>query len=179
MSSATQIQSVQSAVWESLQASELFRRLTPQQQTWTTAFCATGGNALEATRLSYNCASPKNNACLTYEIRRNKNILAFLELYKVMTQGAPSREEQIAGVLETIREAPAYEQVKARRLLAQLTGVVRADDDEAEPVKDSQSESDEPSPVRFKVGDIVLVDGVKHRVTAVDANGRATDGEPL
>ena len=133
--------------WDSLQNTKPWRALTAQQQRWCLAFISNGGDALEATRLSYNASSPRNSVCLSYEIRRNKNVLTFLDLYRVLTQGAPSREEQIAGALEMIREVPAYEQVKARRLLAQLTGFVRSEDDsEADDVpKTSDSNSRIPS----------------------------------
>jgi hypothetical protein len=161
--------------WDSLQNTKPWQALTDQQQRWCIAFIAYGGDPVKATALSYNCASPKNAVSLSYEIRRHKNVITFLDLYRVLTQGAPSREEQIAGALEMIREVPAYEQVKARRLLAQLTGFVREDDD----LEPKVSQPVEASPARCKVGDIVLVEDVKYRVTGVDETGKPTDGEPL
>ena len=169
---ATNINSVLPFSWDAVQGTNQWRELTAQQRIWCLAWIANGHDHLKATQLAYKCASPRNTACLSYEVRRHKNIVRFLELYEVLTQGAPSREEQIAGVLDTIREAPAYSQIHARRLLAQLTGCVES---EAEP--DANPVVAVKSPVR--VGDIVLVDGVKHRVTKLDANGRPTDGEPL
>jgi len=105
---------------DALQCAKQWRELTSQQRDWCKAYCSNGGDTLAATPSAYHCASARTAACFNYEIRRNKNVIAFLELYEVLANGTSSREQQIAGLLETIREAPAYEKVLARRLLADI-----------------------------------------------------------
>lgn len=176
--STTQI-SMPTLSWESLQEAKPWRELTPQQRAWCLAWLSNGRDPVAATALAYRCSSPKNTACLSYEVRRNKNVVAFLELCEVLTQGAPSREVQIAGLLEAIRNSPPYAQVRARQLLAELTGCVSNNGQAEEPTTDLQPSSNSQKTIVTKVGDVVLVDGVPHRVTATDENGRPTEGEPV
>jgi hypothetical protein len=185
---ATATQSTLPFSWEAIQDSTPWRALTEQQRRWCLAWLTNGHDFAKATALAYDCASPKNAASLSYEVRRNKRVVSFLEFYRVLTQGAPSREEQIAGLLETIREAPAYEQSRARRLLAELTGHI-AKSEANEPASDSQPnpeprETHKADAPKFYVGQIVTQrdgDGVLHtgRVLAVDANGQATQIEEI
>ena len=145
--------------WDSLQATKPWQALTSQQRIWCLAWLTNGHDAIAATEIAYRCSSPKNAACMSYEIRRHKNVVTFLEFYEVLTEGAPSREVQIAGALQTLREVPVYEQVKARRLLAQLTGcVVKSDSEDGEPA--------EVSAQSFPIGSIIVQDGKKYQVKA-------------
>lgn len=139
--------------WEAITETKPWQALTPSQRAWCLAWITNGHDALAATALAY---SPKSARTMQYEVKQHPTVVAFLELYRVLTQGAPSREEQIAGVLATIREAPAYAQDGARRLLAQLTGVIQDTKTEASPAA-SPAVDGEP-PKRVPAGATALAD---------------------
>jgi len=92
---------------------------------------------------------------MSHEVRKHKNVLRFFEFYKVLTTGAPSREEQIADVLADIREVPDYQKVPARRLLAQLTGVALPHN-KRKPIEsevDSETPNGSPTQTQFSLTD--------------------------
>jgi len=160
--------------WEALESTPQYRTLTAHQRNWVKALLSNGGNPVAATEAAYNCKSLKNATCLSYEVRRHPSVRAFLELHDVLSYGAPSKEQQIASVLETIREAPAYSRVRAQRLLAELTGFVGTSTDDQRSETNSGLESKGPI---SKIGDVVLQDGQKYRVTHIDENGHPTEGD--
>ena len=118
------------------------------------------GDALVATRMAYHCKSEKNARCMTYELRKHKDIVACLEFFK----GPITRDEFMLELKETILRAEpgSVAQVRAQSLYARL-----AYGDSIRRRAPQRSKPSSDPPAKFKVGDIVLADGVKHRVTAV------------
>jgi hypothetical protein len=171
---ATAVQS-KPMTWEQLTASHVWNSLSPARKCWVTAYISNGGDIFAATRAAYPDATEKSSKCMAYELRKTPEILAAIDFY----QGGPSLQEQIAGVQETIRQAPAYAQADARRLLAELTGLLTKSGGKAdEPREDSQPTEASFGTV-FHVGQLVTERdgaGVLHtgRVTAVDSEGRPT-----
>jgi hypothetical protein len=119
---------------------------------------------------------------MAYELRKTPEIMSAIDFY----HGGPSLQEQIAGVLKTIRNAPPYAQPEAQRLLAELTGLIAPskfkakpansldDEPEAKPVIDGGTF--DASPTKFYVGQLVNQRdeaGTLHtgRVTALDPEG--------
>jgi len=178
MSAAAQIEIQSLETWARLESSPQWAALTDSQRVWVTQFLATG-SALLATKAGYRAKSEQNSRVLSYELAKNKTIVAALEV----AAGKVKTEREI--LIETVREqlrASEKGSIAASKFTAQLErlqlGVKPEAEDDPE-AEVSQPNADASPTPRSKVGDIVLVEGIKHRVTAVDANGRATDGEPL
>jgi len=143
--------------WEAIQASKPWLALTPQQQIWCLRWLTNGHDYIDAVRWAYPLAKEKSRVPMSHEVRQHKNVLRFFEFYKVLTTGAPSREEQIADVLADIWEVPDYQKVPARRLLAQLTGVALPHN-KRKPIE-PESESDQETPTdRIPDGAVALRD---------------------
>jgi hypothetical protein len=171
--------------WDALQRTRQWEALSPQQRVWTRAFIDNGGDKLAATRLAYKCSSDRSFSCMSHEVRKHPNVVSFLELYRVLTQGMPSREEQVADLLDAIRRAPPYAQDRPRKLLAQLTGSIperkkytfKDADDEPEVATPQGSPTPSAAPRVFHPGQLVThrdAAGVVHtgRVVSIDENGK-------
>jgi hypothetical protein len=140
-----------------------FLALTSGQRKWIDLFIETSdGN--RATREAYGATDDAYVAMFTRKIETSPRIIAALDLYYARSP----RERFLRDLQNDIARSKGIAKVEARRLYAKM--VFGVDGAPTEEVVEH--------PV-CKIGDIVLVDGVKHRVTAVDANGRATDGDAL
>jgi hypothetical protein len=141
--------------------------LTAQQKVWVDYFVETA-DAKAATRKAYETPSgPKGAgyiAMFTEKLETSPRILAALDLF----YGRSPRERFLRDLQLDIRHAKGVAKIEARHLYAKVAFGV-----------DGALPAEPETEARFKVGDIVLVDGVKHRVTAVDASGKPTDGDPL
>jgi hypothetical protein len=135
--------------------------LTEGQRRWLELFIETQDANL-STRKAYGATDDAYIAMFTRKIETSPRIIAALDLYFARSP----REKFLRDLQNDIAHATGVAKIEARRLYAKMVfGVDGAPSSQAE------------SPV-CKIGDIVLVDGVSHRVTAVDASGRPTDGEP-
>ena len=137
--------------------------LTSGQRKWIDLFIETS-DANRATREAYGASDDAYVAMFTRKIETSPRVIAALDLF----YGRSPREKFLRDLQNDIARSQGVAKIEARRLYAKMVfGVDGPPSEQAE------------SPV-CKVGDIVLVDGgAKYRVTAVDANGRPTDGEPL
>ena len=140
--------------------SKEYLALTEGQRKWVEIFIETS-NANLSTRQAYNATDDAYIAMFTRKIETSPRIIAALDLFFAR----PPRERFLRDLQNDISHSTGIARLETRRLYAKVMGLV--DGSPTEQVE------------QCKIGDIVLVDGVKHRVTAVDANGKPTDGEPL
>jgi hypothetical protein len=168
MSAVAPIQVESPAVWTRLESSLEWFALTDSQRIWVIQFLATG-STLSATKVGYKASSDANSRVLSYEIAKNKTIVAALDVAagKVKTE----REILIQEVTQQLKSAERGS-IAASKFTAQLERLqlgVKPDADE--PIEDSQ-----PNEV-FEVGQLVTQrdpeTGVLHTgvVRAIDANG--------
>jgi hypothetical protein len=157
--------------WRVLLTSSFWKRLTSQRKVWVAAFL-TMGDALVATRMAYHCKSEKNARCMTYELRKHKDIVACLEFFK----GPITRDEFMLELKETIQRAEpgSVAQVRAQSLYARL-----AYGDSTRPRAPQRSKSSSDAPAKFKVGDICVQDHKTFRVTSIDADGKPMTAEEV
>jgi hypothetical protein len=155
-----------------LQASTEYLACTPKMQVWLTTLIQSNFDYKLATVKAFNCKNLRQAHIFSYAVRKWPVIRAALNLYL----GRSEQDVFLADLQETIRRAPkgSVAQVRAQALYARLKFGVSTPDSEPEPEAETGT-----SPARFSVGDTCQVDGKPYRITAVDANGRPTSGEPL
>lgn len=147
---------------EKLHASKEYLALTDKQRVWVDSFVDSQDAAL-STRIAYGDQSDSAyRAMLTRKIETSPRVLAALDLF----YGRSPKECFVRDLTLDIARSKGIARVEARRLFARVVGFIDG------------ARSDSEYPV-CKIGDVVLADGVKHRVTAVDASGKPTEGEPL
>jgi hypothetical protein len=134
--------------------------LTEGQRKWVDIFIDTS-DANRATGEAYGATDDAYVAMFTRKIETSPRVIAALDLYFARSP----RERFLRDLQNDIAHSTGVARIEARRLYAKMVFGVDGPPTEEIPF--------------CKIGDIVLVEGVKHRVTAVDASGRATDGEPL
>ena len=140
--------------------SKEYLALTTRQRRWIDLFVH-NSDANRATREAYGATDDAYVAMFTRKIETSPRIIAALDLY---FDRSP-RERFLRDLQNDIAHAKGIAKIEARRLYARMVFGVDGSACEEDPV--------------CKIDDIVLVDGVKHRVTALDASGRPTEGEPL
>ena len=147
---------------ETFHASKEYLAVTDKQKVWLDVFIDSQDAAL-ATSTAYGAQTDSAyRAMLTRKVESSPRVLAALDLF----YGRTPREKFLRDLQNDIAHSKGIAKIEARRLYAKVTGI-------------DGSPTEEIEHLVCKIGDIVLVDGVKHRVTAVDASGKPTDGEPL
>jgi hypothetical protein len=167
-----------------LEATPEFGRLSPKMKLWVSSyvqhFIDFGSlDPIFATKSSYQCGSDENARTFGYQILSKTKVQALLKLYAHF--GKSQLELDLETAEEQFRQAkpgsePAHNLLVLTMRLRKEIAAERAANVEASA---PQVPAVAPEPKRFNVGDIILVDGKKVRVTAVNEAGRATDGEPL
>jgi hypothetical protein len=158
---ATATQSTMSK--QTFHLSKEFLAVTEKQRVWVDAF-VDSRDAAQATRIAYGAKTDSAyRAMLTRKIETSPRILAALDLYYARSP----REKFLRDLQLDIEHSKGIAKIEGCRLYAKVTGLV------------DDSPTAEAEHLVCKIGDVVLVDGVKHRVTAVDENGRPTEGDPL
>jgi hypothetical protein len=143
---------------EAFHKTQSYLALTEKQKVWVDTFCESH-DAAHSTRIAYGSdTSEEYRAMLTRKIETSARVVAALDLY----YGRSPREKFIRDLELNIANSTGIAKVEGQKLLAKVLGLV----------------NDESSP-NGKIGDTVLVEGKRFTVTAVDENGRPTDGEPL
>jgi hypothetical protein len=178
---ARQIETASPMPWETFTRSARYTGLTFKRRVWLTAFLATN-DATWAGSMAFDAKSPRNAKIVGNECKRSLPIREALAEYA----GKSEREVFLESLKDTIRRAEpgSVAQTKAQALYARMKFGLELEMD-GRPPRAEESETRAASVAEAaktfvaKVGDIVLVNGVKHRVTAVDENGKPTDGEPL
>jgi hypothetical protein len=163
MQVATQTEPVIS--WNVMQASETWKRLTPQQRVWVLKFIASD-DSIAATRMAYPTATDKSVKCMSYELRKNPGIVAALDFYNGKTELELDLEE-----IQKQIDAAEPGSIAATKLIALKASLKRGVKSTVEEPDTKSKATDEASP-KFKVGDICVQDGKKYRVTSIDANGK-------
>lgn len=147
---------------ESFHTSHEFLSLTPKQRVWIKSFIASQ-DARHATVAAYGAETTEEyRAMLTAKVESSPRVIAALDAFY---QRSP-RERFLRDLERDIKHSDGIAKVEAQKLFAKVAGFVS--DSNAKP---------ESQPVH--IGDVVLVNGSKFRVTAIDANGSPTDGDPL
>ena len=154
--------------------------LTAQQRVLVEKFLETA-DKVQAVQAAYNCKSKESARVMSYSVFSNLRVVAAL----AAANGGCDLESFKQEVMCAARNKKlSIAQLGALKLYAQLSGFVAGSSLSAE--IDSGEIAEQPAPSEspvaehcFKVGDICLQDGKQFRVTAIDANGRPTDGEPI
>ncbi len=164
--------------WSRLELSPEWVRLTPPQRVFVVEFLATG-SAFLATKVGYRAKSEKNSRVLSYELAKNPFIVAAVD---VATGRVRSEREILISEVQRQLKAAETGSIAATKLTAQLERLILGGQQEElddEPANEVEPSSNSQKTIVAKVGDIVLVNGVQHRVSVVDENGRPTEGEPV
>ena len=165
---------------EQFHASPDYLALTPSQRAWVNHFVA-HGDPNAATVAAYHSSTP---ALLTFQIQANGRVVNALNKYF----GIDDKQAFLNELRHTIRKSKGVAKVEAQRLYAQLAGFVPTDaeagaknpDDprsntlarvNAEP----QSQEAAKTPGARRKTEVMLVDGLKRRPTAWDADGEPTE----
>jgi hypothetical protein len=154
--------------WATFLKSEAWHNLTAKQQTFLQSYVTTG-DGLMATRAAFK-SSDKNLRNMMWKTLRNDYVKAALDKWK----GRDERQvflDQLKAKIDACEDS-SIAQAKNLALYARLAFDVVEPNVPEESGRKSSSGQAGP---RFKVGDPIIVDGVKRRVTAVDGNGHATD----
>jgi hypothetical protein len=155
------VESQNPEAWTRLESSPQWRALTDSQRIWVTQFLATG-SALSATRAGYKTKSEANNRVLSYELAKNKSIVAALDV----AAGNIKTEREI--LIETVRaqlRAAEKGSVAASKFSAQLERLVL----DGKPEVDDQPEAEAlavPGAQAFPIGSIIVQDGKRYEVKA-------------
>jgi len=160
MATATQSSTMSKELFH---ASREFLSLTEKQMVWVDVLISSQDAAL-ATRTAYGDQTDEPyRAMLCRKVETSPRVIAALDLF----YGRSPRERFVRDLQNDIARSKGIAKIEARRLYAKMVFGV-----------DGQPTEEVEHPV-CKIGDIVLVEGVQHRVTAVDASGRPTDGDRL
>jgi hypothetical protein len=164
--------------------------LTNPQKVFVVVFVATG-SALEATKAGYKTKSEANARVMSYELAKNKSIMAALDVARGIERS--EKDLLVAEVRSQLRAAERGS-IAASRLAAQLerltVGATRAmavepNDDDVEQPQENDSQPDPEPPEtdsndlieapandrRYKVGELFLQNGCYFRAKSVDADG--------
>jgi hypothetical protein len=156
-----------------LHLTQEFLSLTDKQRAWVDALIETQ-NALEATRRVYGDIGNRYVALRARQIEGSRIITAVLDTFYARTP----REKFIRDLERVlIHSNSGTERAGARSLYAEMVfGIGGSSKNPDGDALGSRTET----PARFRVGDIVIrADKTKLRVTAVDGEGRVTEGDPI
>lgn len=149
---------------EEFHASKDWKSLTEGQKRWVSVFIETQ-DAKRATAEAYGSDDEAYVVMFTRKIETSANVISALDAYYRRSE----KERFLRDLRMNIANSEGIAKVEGQKLLARILGFDT-------PAVDCGTFTEPPV---CKVGDSVLVDGVRHRVTVVDANGKPTDGEPL
>jgi hypothetical protein len=142
-----------------------------KQRRWLEALIESNFDYAAATSTAFDCSTHRNTVLYSYSVRRQPHIIAALNVYL----GKSEREIDLEEVERHLRKAEPGS-VAAQRLIAAKLRLKY--DLKPEVIDEPQSAA--PAVHRFHVGDIAIrADRTKLRVTAVDDEGRVTEGDPL
>jgi hypothetical protein len=157
---------------ERLHGTRPWNRLTTQQKLFCETFIGSGGDAVLAAQVAYDCASERNARILSYEISNNEKIRAVLDL----CYGVSEKDRFMDRLKKRIEDGSlTIAEWNGMRLLCRLKGWAAP----ASATKAELENSETPDEPRYAVGDIVLVDGKKCRVNEVNNVGRPIDVDEI
>ena len=179
--------------WTRLQESKTWAALTLPQQKWI-SLVLSGTSGLTATGAAYHPATKECASVMTSQMKRKPKIQEAVAIFRGRPPADTEREQLIERVEENIRAADLGSNAMAKFLALRKTLLreirnarpVEADEpEESKPaVKKDEVVAVLPKPavnpnLRFRVGEICIVDGKAYRATEIDANGQVTKAEQV
>jgi len=170
-----------------------FQILTPKQQAFSARYIASGlssgtYDAVGAVQTAY-ATSPANAVLLSYELLGNRKIKKVLDLHFGRTPLDAMLSDLEKAIRKSLRKDSksgglSIATVQALAFYERHTGQqIEAARGAATPIAEPEVHAEVAelsAPARFKVGDIAILDGkTKIRVTAVDDQGRAAEGDEI
>jgi hypothetical protein len=157
-----------------------FGRLAPKMGHWVIVyvqtFLDTGDfDSLAATKAAYDCGTAENARTFGYQMLANPKVKKALDKFFGNDAVANrSREDVLAEAWRAVQAAEPGSIAHTRSIsfYKSLAGIERPKKPKAE--KPSQTPA-----VKFKVGDVATQNGVKYRVTEVDADGKILDAKEI
>jgi hypothetical protein len=157
--------------WKAVVASPAWKLLRKQQRTFVLAHIVNNGDSLDAVKVAYPSATEKSAICMSYLVPKGPRVAAVLELWKSQMVAPVTSRAQLIELVNTHIAAAEPGSIAAQRLSSQLGQLIkRSQEDEAKFEKAVEA----VAAARFRVGEIVLQDGHKFQVTAVDDAGQIT-----
>jgi hypothetical protein len=159
--------------FDALRASAEWRALSAQQRVWLTEYLTNGGDPIAAARVAYPDAKAKSQVAMSYQIPKSPALMDALTWWR-WRDARNSRVEMIALIRQQIAKAEPGS-VAATKLVSMLKTLTQqsADDTEAKlETADSYLIETAAQDQQFSIGDIVVQDGQRYRVTSVDERGR-------
>lgn len=177
MSASAVIEMAKPLPFEQLEATKEYGRLTARQRMYVRVRVETGDPML-AVRTAYDCKSDHHFRIMTYEVAGSKKVQAALR----RAYGETERETFINQLQKRIDDRSiTIAEWKAANLLCRLKGWkgCPTSPSKAEPDNfETPTAAEAPEHV-YRVGQIVLQNDCRYRVTAVDASGKITAAEPV
>jgi hypothetical protein len=138
-------------------------------------------NPVAATLAAYDCVSEQSARTFSFQLMANPKIrLAINQFFGDSPEQATRKTEleiQIAEARKDVRNATDYSRHNARRVLAELLGLLPSNGKSK--VHDTPPEDSQTEPTRHKVGDIVVQSGQQFRVAEVDDAGQIVEADEI
>jgi hypothetical protein len=179
MSTVASIEIQSPEAWSRLENSPQWAALTDSQRVWVTQFLATG-SALSATKAGYHASSAANARVLSYELAKNKSIVAALDVAAGNISPVKTEREILIATVQAQLKAAEKGSIAASKFTAQLERLQlsgNTEDDESSEVSQPTIENGASSATTFYIGQLVNQRdeaGVLHtgRVMAIGDDGR-------
>jgi hypothetical protein len=166
MSEVATVQTESPEVWSRLENSPQWAALTDSQRVWVTQFIATG-SALLATKAGYHAKSETNARVLSYELSKNKSIVAALDVAAGKIIAVKSEREILIATVRKQLRAAEKGSIAASKFTAQLErleiGIKMGPHEFAD---EPEEESPSVTAQAFPIGSIIVQDGKRYEVKA-------------
>lgn len=166
---------------EALQQTREFQACTPKQRLWISGYVSSGGDFHFATRSAYDSRCELNAQILSHKVRVQSAVVAALRLWdptygkEVELDEREEREQFFAAIKRkilrgklTIADVEAIKMVCRERHWSTPENLPRG----------RNGYTPKPKP-KFQIGDEVIQEGIRYRVTKVDAAGKVLDAEEI
>lgn len=161
-----------SPTMEDLHSHPKFLACTPSQQKFLVEYTKTK-DPIRAVEFGYGAdGSDRYKRMWSQRLLHHGNTAAVLDWFF----GRTEKDRFLAELQRDIKKLDGVALQRARALYARVAGLIS---DESEPTETKPTEDPSMPDERFKLGDIVEQNGRTFRITAIDNQGRPTDGEPL
>ena len=153
---------------DELKRQRCFLDLTERQKLLVESFIVSGGDRTFAVQAAYHVANRESARALSYEMLSGTYVTDVLNTF----WGRTPREilqQQVDRLCR--KKKPTVAEVNALRLKCELAGFT--------PENMPRVNGYQPKPKQFEIGQIVLQDGTRFRVTRVDSEGKILAAEPV
>lgn len=154
---------------DDLKSSMPWIRMSARQRELVTLYLTNGYDKEAAVKSLYKCATKASLSTTICRQFGNADVKELLALHF----NEPALETLKAELHRALR-CPTVSQTRLRalKLLAQISGLGFESANDVQPAAEAKR-------MQCKVGDIILYDGQRVRVTAVNEQGHPTEGDPL